>query len=79
MAFLLQVGNHAEKYQYGPRSQTNPFAMAVFDLQGQITRSKCQITSNKGLSETLVHADTFQHDCQLVTKNAIKSFGSKKG
>jgi len=26
-----------------------------------------------GFSETLDHADTFQHDCQLVTKNAIKT------
>jgi len=30
MAFLLQVGNHAGKYHHGPRSQTNPFAIAAF-------------------------------------------------
>ena len=46
MAFLLQVGNHARrKYQHGPRSQTNLFAIAAFDLQGQILRSKGQIRS----------------------------------
>jgi len=27
-------------YQHDPRSQPNPFAIAAFDLQGQITRSK---------------------------------------
>ena len=45
MAFLLEVGNLARNYQHGPRSQKNLFAIAAFDLQGQISRSKGQIKS----------------------------------
>jgi len=37
---LLQVGNHARKYQHGPSSKTNPFAIAAFDLQGKLLASK---------------------------------------
>jgi len=55
---LLLVGNHARKYQHGLRSQTNPFAIAAFDIQGQITKSKGQMRS---------YFSFFQNDQLLIS------------